>query len=192
MIERLINSNLDFLKKYISCDDDTVEVYRYSLRIIYSYIIDVLVLMGLASVTHKVIETAIVLFTFAVMQVYGGGYHAKTKMGCLFIMIVGWFIGLFILQRLVSIHWYIGIVVAVLFTTLVFVLTPVLNPKHPVSGDVYKRSKKIVRMFCLTMDVVLIICFFGKNELIYTAICIMMVLYSFSLIAVVNSKKQIL
>ena len=107
MIERLINSNLGFLKKYISCDDDTVEIYRYSLRIIYSYIIDVLVLMGLASVTHKVIETVIILFTFAVMQVYGGGYHANTKIGCLSIMVVGWFIGVFALERVVSIHWSI-------------------------------------------------------------------------------------
>ena len=108
MIERLINSNLGFLKKYISCDDDTVEIYRYSLRIIYSYIIDVLVLMGLASVTHKVIETVIILFTFAVMQVYGGGYHANTKIGCLSIMVVGWFIGVFALERVVSIHWSIA------------------------------------------------------------------------------------
>ena len=89
MIERLIDYNLNFLTKYILCDDDITEVYRYSLRIIYSYIIDVLVLMSLALVTNKVIETTIILFTFEVMQVYGGGYHANTKIGCLSIMIVG-------------------------------------------------------------------------------------------------------
>ena len=182
MIERLINSNLGFLEKYISCDDDTVEVYRYSLRIIYSYIVDVLVLMGLASVTHKVIETAIILFTFAVMQVYGGGYHAKTKLGCLSIMIAGWFIGLFILQRVVSIHWCIGIVVAVFFTSLVFGLTPVLNPKHPVSGDVYKRSRKIVRMFCLVIDVLLVVFILLNIKVVYVALSVMMALYSVSLL----------
>lgn len=89
MIEKLIDCNLNFLKKYISCDDDTSEVYKYSLRIIYSYVIDVLMLMSLALATHKIIETIIMLITFAVMQVYGGGYHAKTKIGCLSIMVVG-------------------------------------------------------------------------------------------------------
>ena len=187
MIERLINSNLGFLEKYISCDDDTVEVYRYSLRIIYSYIVDVLVLMGLASVTHKVIETAIILFTFAVMQVYGGGYHAKTKLGCLSIMIVGWFIGVFILARVVSIHWCIGAGTAGIFTALVFVLTPVLNPKHPVSGDVYKRSKKIVRMFCLVIDMVLAVCIFWNIQVIYSSVSVMMILYSTSLVMIVIS-----
>ena len=186
MIERLINSNLGFLKKYTSCDDDTIEIYRYSLRIIYSYIIDVLVLMSLASVTHKVIETVIILFTFAVMQVYGGGYHANTKMGCLSIMVVGWFIGVFALERIVSINHLIGVAVGLIFTVLVFAFTPVLNSKHPVNGDVYKRSKKIVRMFCLFIDVLLIICILYDIQVVYTAVSVMMVLYSVSLI---NSKK---
>ena len=182
MVERLINSNLGFLKKYTSCDDDTVEIYRYSLRIIYAYIIDILVLMSLASVTHKVIETVIILFTFAIMQVYGGGYHANTKIGCLSIMVVGWFIGVFALEQVISIHWSIGIGVAVIFTVLVFVFTPVLNSKHPVSGDVYKRSKKIVRVFGLFIDVLLSVCFFSKIQVVYTAVSVTMILYCASLL----------
>lgn len=182
MIEKLINSNLSFLKRYISCDDDTVEIYRYSLRIIYSYIIDVLVLMSLASLSHKVIETVIILFTFAVMQVYGGGYHANTKMGCLSIMVVGWFIGVFALERVISIHWSVGVGVAVIFTVLVFIFTPVLNVKHPVSGDVYKRSKKIVRMFCLFIDVLLLVCVFANIQVVYNAVSVTMMLYCISLL----------
>ena len=188
MIERLIDRNLNFLKKHIVCDEDTVEVYRYSLRIIYSYIIDVLVLMSLAIVFNKVIETIIMLFTFAVLQVYGGGYHAKTQLGCMAIMVVGWFVGVFGLARVVSIHWCIDIIVAVLFTVFVFVFTPVLNPKHPVGGDVYKKSKKIVRIFCLSIDVGLIVCIFVNFQIIHTALCTMLVLYSVSLIASVKSR----
>ena len=184
MIERIIDCNLNFIKKYVSCDDDNTEVYRYSLRIIYSYIVDVLALMSLAIVTNKVIETIIILFTFAVMQVYGGGYHAKTKIRCLSIMIVGWFIGMFILARVVSIHWCIGASMAGIFTALVFVFTPILNPKHPVSGDVYKRSKKLARMFCLVIDVLLIVCILTNIQVIYVTISVMMALYCVSLLAV--------
>lgn len=181
MIERLINRNLAFLKKHISCDDDAVEVYRYSLRIIYSYIIDVLVLMSMAFVAHKAIETVIILFTFAVMQVYGGGYHADTEIGCLSIMAVGWFIGVFAMERVVSLHWSIGIGVGMIFTVSVFALTPVLNQKHPIGGDVYIRSKKIVRVSCLLIDVILTACVFADIKVVYNALSIMMVLYSVSL-----------
>lgn len=139
--------------------------------------------MSLASVTHKVIETVIILFSFAVMQVYGGGYHANTKVGYLSIMVVGWFIGVFALEQVISIHWSIGIGVALIFTVLVFAFTPVLNSKHPVNGEVYKRSKKIVRMFCLFIDVLLIVCIFANIHVVYSAISVMMILYCFSLIS---------
>ena len=38
MLDKLINKNLDYLKETIKCDDDAIEIYRYSLRIIYSYL----------------------------------------------------------------------------------------------------------------------------------------------------------
>ena len=57
MIENLIEKNIAFLQRYIQCDEETVKVYKYSLRILYSYIIDVLALMGFAVITNKIIET---------------------------------------------------------------------------------------------------------------------------------------
>lgn len=184
MIERLIDRNLNFLKKHISCDDDTVEVYRYSLRIIYSYIMDVLVLMSLALVFNKVIETIIMLFTFAVLQVYGGGYHAKTQLGCMAIMVAGWFVGVFGLQRIVTLHWSVCVVVVLVFTSLVFGFTPVLNEKHPVSGKVYNKAKKIVRVAAVVLDAVVVSSIIGVDGIIYNTLLVVMILYCISLVAV--------
>lgn len=189
MIERLIDRNLNFLKKHISCDDDTVEVYRYSLRIIYSYIMDVLVLMSLAIVFNKVVETIIMLFTFAVLQVYGGGYHAKTQLGCMAIMVAGWFVGVFGLEKLVTLHWCIGVVVVVVFTFLVFRFTPILNEKHPVSSDIYKRSKKLVYTISILLDFVIIISIISEVVLLYYVLSETELLYCVSLIASNNKNK---
>ena len=189
MIERLIDRNLNFLKKHISCDDDTVEVYRYSLRIIYSYIMDVLVLMSLAIVFNKVVETIIMLFTFAVLQVYGGGYHAKTQLGCMAIMVAGWFVGVFGLEKLVTLHWCIGVVVVVVFTFLVFMFTPILNEKHPVSSDIYKRSKKLVYTISILLDFVIIISIISEVVLLYYVLSETELLYCVSLIASNNKNK---
>ena len=190
MIERLIDRNLNFLKKHIVCDEDTVEVYRYSLRIIYSYIIDVLVLMSLAIVFNKVIETIIMLFTFAVLQVYGGGYHAKTQLGCMAIMVVGWFVGVFGLQKIVMLHWCVGIVVMVVFTALVFIFTPVLNEKHTVSGEVYKRSKRIMHKLIFIFDVIIVCSFTFNFTLIHYTLIISLILYCMSLIAAIVSVRN--
>ena len=191
MIERLIDRNLNFLKKHILCDDDTVEVYRYSLRIIYSYIMDVLVLMSLAIVFNKVVETIIMLFTFAVLQVYGGGYHAKTQLGCMTIMVIGWFVGVFGWQRIVALNWCVSMALMVVFTVLVFKFTPVLNEKHPVSGEVYKRSRKIVRIVALVLDAVVLINNILNSSLINKSILTVQTLYCFSILAcVINRIKN--
>lgn len=185
MIEKLIDKNLSFLKKHIDCDDNATEVYRYALRIIYSYIIDVIALLFLAFISNKVVETVLILIAFAIMQVYGGGFHAKNQLRCFLISLCGWFIGVFGLQKIVSLHWGIGVAIAVVFTFLVYRFTPILNEKHPVSGDVYKRSKKIVRVAAVVFDVVLLSSFIVEQWLIYDSLVIVMLLYCTSLITAI-------
>ena len=183
MIERLIDRNLKFLKKHIVCDDDTVEVYRYSLRIIYSYIMDVLVLMSLAIVFNKVIETIIMLFTFAVLQVYGGGYHAKTQLGCMAIMVVGWFVGVFGLQKVVTLHWCVGLIIMIMFAFLIFSIAPIINEKHPVNSDIYVKSKKNVRIVVVLVGIIAVTSIIVGCWSLYYIISITVTLYSMSLIA---------
>lgn len=183
MIEKLIDKNLSFLQKYIDCDDNATEVYRYALRIIYSYIIDVIALLFLAFISNKVVETILILITFAIMQVYGGGFHAKTQIRCFLISLCGWFIGVFGLQKIVSLHWSIGVAIAVVFTFLVYRFTPILNEKHPVSSDVYKKSKKIVRVASVIFDITVVVSAIVESWVIYSTISIVMVLYCASLLA---------
>ena len=184
MIEKLIDKNLSFLQKHIDCDENATEVYRYALRIIYSYIIDVIALLFLAFISNKVAETILILITFAIMQVYGGGFHAKTQIRCFLISLCGWFIGVFGLEKIVSLHWGIGVAIAVVFTFLVYRFTPILNEKHPVSGDVYKRSKKIVRVAAIVFDVVLVGSIIGGYWTIYNVFSVVMILYCVSLVSV--------
>lgn len=189
MIDRLINRNLDFLKRTLQCDDDSIEIYRYALRIIYSYVIDVLTLLVLAIITHTVGETIIILATFALMQVYGGGFHAETQLRCFMLTLLGWFIGVFGIKYLVSLHPLVGVIAMIVFSIIVLIYTPVLNDKHPVSGDVYKRSKKIVRVTLVVFDLLMIISILADIELIYNALSIMQILSTVSIVAAVIKRR---
>lgn len=190
MINKLIDKNIAFLQRYIQCDEDTVEVYRYSLNILYSYIIDVVVLMSLSIILHKVVETIISILIFAILQVYGGGYHANTKLGCFIITVIGWFIGMFGLTKIVSINYLVSIIIMAISTVLIFVFTPVLNKKHPVGGDVYIRSKKIVRVAVIGIDILTLLCLnLGWNYILKT-ISTVVILYSVSLIFAVHKSKK--
>ena len=190
MINKLIDKNIAFLQRYIQCDEDTVEVYRYSLNILYSYIIDVVVLISLSIILHKVVETIISILIFAILQVYGGGYHANTKLGCFTITVIGWFIGMFGLTKIVSINYLVSIIIMAISTVLIFMFAPVLNKKHPVGGDVYLRSKNIVRFFTVFINLLLVTCAFFDNTFLVNTISLVMLLYSISLIAAIIKTKR--
>ena len=185
MLDKLINKNLDYLKETIKCDDDAIEIYRYSLRIIYSYLIDVIALMILALLTHTVLETLVITLLFALLQVYGGGFHAETQIKCFMLTIIGWFIGLFGIRRLIHIHFLIGIISMIVFSITVLINTPILNEKHPVSSKVYKRSKKIVRITLVLLNLALVISMIMKIDFLYSSIGIVQVLSTASIIAAV-------
>lgn len=189
MIENIIEKNIAFLQRHILCDENDVEIFKYSLRILYSYIIDVIALMSLAIITDNVLGTIVMLAVFAILQVYGGGYHANTKLGCFIIMVVGWFIGIFGLIPVVSMNSIVNIVIMMVSTVLIFILTPVMNEKHPVGSDVYIRSRKIVRITVLGIDTLTILFMLQNWGLILTPISTVMTLYSVSLVAAVCKQK---
>jgi len=189
MLDKLINKNLDFLKNTINCDDDSLEIYRYALRIVYSYVIDVIALMALAIVTHTVIETVIVLLLFALLQVYGGGFHAETQIKCFMLTLLGWFIGLFGIKRLILIHPSFGIISMIVFSIVVIINTPILNEKHPVTGAVYKRSKRIVRVTLVVLDIVLAVSVIAKIDLLYCTIGITQVLSTASILSAIIKNR---
>lgn len=191
MIEKIIDKNVSFIQRYIFCDDDDIEIYKYSLRIIYSYIIDVFALMFFASLTQKIMETLIMLSMFAVLQVNGGGFHAKTKLRCFAIMVIGWFVGLFGVYPLIAINPVISsIIIQILSTILIFRFTPVLNPKHPVNGSVYKKTKLAVRVFIIVINIMdFIFILMRINDLLNISNTVLL-LYSVSLI-VATIKKTV-
>jgi accessory gene regulator B len=146
--------------------------------------------MILAIIFNKIIETAIMLIVFAILQVYGGGYHANTKLGCFIIMVIGWFIGIFGISRVISTNYYVSIVIMIISTVLLFVFTPVLNEKHPVGSDVYMRSKKIVRIAVVVIDVLSVLFLVQHWNAIITPLSTVMFLYSVSLFAAIHKLKK--
>jgi len=95
MLDNIIDKNLIFLQKHgvkMNGKDDK-EVYKYGLQILYYYIVDLIVMFSLACIFDKLYETIIMISVFGLFQVFGGGYHAKSKLNCLATMVVGCIIG---------------------------------------------------------------------------------------------------
>ena len=185
MLDNIINKNIMFLQKHgvkMNNSEGGTAIYKYGLQILYYSVIDLLVIFFLAFCFGKVYETAAIMFIFALFQVSGGGYHAKTALKCLLAMVAGAAAGN-ILIMLAAGHFMFNIVLAVICSVLIFFLTPVANKRHPVSKKVRRRSKIIIRiMLILVLTAMGILTYFNK-PLESAAIAVTLGIYLVSLTA---------
>jgi accessory gene regulator protein AgrB len=98
----------------------------------------------LAYIFGKLYETAIIIFVFALLQVFGGGYHAKTAFKCLITMIVGAIGGNVLIMLFANLYKF-NIMIVIVLTAYILISRPIINKRHPVRQKTLKRSAKIVK-----------------------------------------------
>ena len=167
MIDKLIDRNIIFINKYTPIDLDDIPVYKYSLQILYSYLINLVIIFTISSVMGRLYESIIMTFVFAIFQVFGGGYHADTKQRCFITMIIGCVIG-HILIKVIPWNNIVMIISIAVMGCILFALMPITNKRHPVSKKVFKRSKILSRSILIVV-VILVIAFILTNSQIEAA-----------------------
>jgi len=165
MFDNIIEKNIEFLQKYgtqMETEDDK-GIYKYGLQILYSYVVNVTAILAISALFGRLYETAIMIFVFAVFQVFNGGCHAKTKIKCSALMVAGSIAGN-VLASVIQNHELFMIISVVVLSAVVIVVGSVTNVKHPVSKTTYNRSKRIARIAVLASLVsVALMLGIGKN-----------------------------
>jgi accessory gene regulator B len=184
MFDAIIEKNIEFMQKYggrVETENDK-SIYRYGLHLLYSYILNVTAILAVSALVGKLYETAIMIFVFAVFQVFNGGYHAKTKMKCSALMVAGSVAGN-VLASVIQNHEIFMVVSAVVLSVIIIAAGPVANAKHPVSKTTFNRSRRIARIAVLASLVsVALMLGIGKN-IEAAAIVSTLYLYAISLSA---------
>lgn len=193
MLDNIIDKNIIFLKnhgvKMESSDDKAV--YKYGLKILYYYIIDLVVVFSLAYIFGRLYETMMMTFIFGLLQIFGGGYHAKTPLKCLLFMITGAFAGN-ILINIISNYKIFMLISATILSFGICILAPIANKNRPVNKKVYKRSKIIARIIILS-NLYMFVLLLGINKNIEATIIVaILYLYAVSLTAAKTVKKTII
>jgi accessory gene regulator B len=190
MLDNIIDKNIMFLQNHgvkINNGDDRA-VYKYGLQILYYYVIDLIGIFSLAYLFGRLYETAIMTFIFGLLQVFGGGYHAKTPLRCLLTMIIGAATGNFLIILLAD-KLVFNIILTVVFSGIIFISDPVINKNRPVSKKIKHRSKLVVKTVVILILVsVFALSYFNKNIEV-AAIAVILGLYLSSLITAKRKNK---
>ncbi len=165
--------------KLNSSDDEKV-VYAYSIEILMSLLLNLLILSSAAYILNKKLE----LLIFSGLRTFAGGYHARTHMECIFlsfsIFVISAMCGTYLKQ-----YGEIILVFGVIFSIfMVFWLAPSETENKPLSKNEIKKYKAISRIIVITLSLSAAALYFirVKTGYIYITAVVAMVIESVSLL----------
>ena len=123
------------------------EIYVYGLDALMSTFINLMIIATLGIVLGVFWETVIFMLAFAVLRIFAGGYHAKTRIGCAAASTSAYLISMALYYFTPDdLSKILALVLALISTVSIFVLAPIEHKNRPYEGDEYKRFKKISRI----------------------------------------------
>ena len=165
-----------FVKRGVIEEKDR-DVYVYGSELLISESICTLLVVCISLCTGKLVETVIYLFTYIMIRVYAGGYHASSHRNCIMIFNLGYVGVLYIMEIL----QYFGIlklldILTLVATIIIFGMAPIEDLRKPLDEEekfIYReKSRKRVLLFFLFVIIMNRIFPQLKGKLCYGSIAI--------------------
>lgn len=137
-------------------EKEDIEVYDYSLQILFSTVFNFVAVVAIALVTKTVWLSFIYLLGFIPLRLTAGGYHAKNHFRC-FLVLMGTYaaflLAVFFLPE--QVHQVTAFAAIAVSLVLIVVLAPVEDKNKPLSAAEVKSFKKKSRMAIVLYAVVI-------------------------------------
>lgn len=167
---------------------DEKEIYAYSIEVLLSLAINLIILSVTSIILGKIPELIIFIMFFSGLRTFAGGYHAKTHKECMILSFT-----VFMLSAYSKI-WFaaygetvmiIGILASVL---LVFLYAPTDSENKPLSINEKNKFMKVSRGIVILLCIIIIFLYSIKTQThnIYLTAVSAMVIESISLIKLIN------
>jgi len=189
MISRISGKLSRALGHKLNATIEEKEVYAYSIEVILSLILNLIILYEVAYMIGKIPELIIFIIFFSGLRTYAGGYHAKTHIECMTLSFI-----IFIISSMSS-TWFIAygeiimLVGLIASNILVFKYAPSESENKPLSNSQKKLHMLISRGIVVAYSVIILILYFNKvqTDYIYLTAVVAMLIESLSLTHLINS-----
>jgi accessory gene regulator B len=168
----------------LNSSDNEKEVYAYSIEVLLSLLINLLILSSVAYIFNKVLELLIFIIFLSGLRVYAGGYHSRTHAEC-FVVSLSAFVITVVCGIYLSQYGEVILVFGVIFSIfMVFRLAPADTENKPLSKNERKKYKIISRVIVLALSLAAVVLYFtrAKTGHIYINAVLAMVIESVSLL----------
>ncbi len=171
MISEISKRTAGFLSKNMIIETEYEEVYAYGIEILLSTILNFIVALTIALISHEFVACLINLTAFVTIRIYAGGYHANTHWGCT-TTLVGVLLTFIFIIKVVSLKVIMMLSPALLIISavVIFKYAPVEHPNKPLSE---KKKLKLRKKTLISLSIWILFCiffYFIKAEFTFYAV----------------------
>lgn len=173
-----------FLIKNKILDIEDREIYVYGLESILLNGITVVTMFILSALTKEMTHFIGFVLFFIPLRVFVGGYHSKKSETCYLMSTSFYLITLILIHFCSQISLYQWVVACtILMALLITLMSPVVNPKHPLTDHQLKRNSKIIKVIVmLDLASLILFCKFNtklaSSEIIFISMIFILVAVS--------------
>lgn len=181
MIKKLA---IKLTNKYINSneiDEEERDVYCYCFELLLSTVVNLICVLVIGIVSNLILEMLTFSVVFMCMRGSSGGYHAKTHIGCIIMLLLNILVLVLILKIVsIAILFYASIACVCVSSVLFIILSPVDSENKKLDSSEKKRNK-LKSVIYLSISVVAVIIFSLFDE---TILLMFTISYALSSVAI--------
>lgn len=147
MYENAIRKCVAFFIQKGIIEEGQQELYFYGLDLVFYSAISIIVILVIAIIIGRFFETLAFLVVFSVLRSFTGGYHAKTRLGCIMTFLASYaLVNLLYMLMSKSFQFVLMCVLSAGSIALISVFAPFENENKPFTQkerNIYARRSRI-------------------------------------------------
>ena len=155
MLENLAKSTARFFVSQNIVKSEYEDIYAYGMEILLSTVINGVIVLFIAILSDTVLLSLLFFTAFILMRRSAGGYHAKTHIGCMMILIAVHLMFMVLINvipdSIIPILSYFSIAYSCIS---VYLFAPVEHPNKPLSSDDRRKLRVKSLIYILSISVV--------------------------------------
>ncbi|MHB8963652.1 MAG: accessory gene regulator ArgB-like protein [Saccharofermentanales bacterium] len=161
------------------------EIYAYGFEMLFATALNFLTVAVLAIISHTILESSLYCLGFIPMRAVAGGFHAKTHLRCLFILVITFLVFIAIIRNCPAefINPITQISIAV-SSVIVFLFSPIEDENKPLTPDEHQKYRTISRLGIAACSIlILLLTVFLKESVILLSVSLGLLSACLSLLA---------
>lgn len=176
MKDLIIDKAMNSIKRKNNFDETKLAEIKYGLSTLYINITKTIVIITLAIILNLIKELLLILLFYGLLRLFGFGLHAKKTWQCWIGSLIT-FLLLPYLVKILTISFYVRLVISILSIIFIIIYAPADTEKRPL---IRKKRRILYKILCTLIAIGLTIySILTKNVLIQNSIFFSLILECF-------------